>query len=957
MKINLMKHLRLALTGMALAGYAGIASAQAPLIQWNYNTNAVPYQFWFGGTSVTTEWNANWDAASNPASGSLEFDVNWNGDQWCNWHGFSDIGGWDNSVSVNLDLYQTESFDIRVDPSSTGSAASDGNFGQLDAINNVGWSQDTIGTFTIPGDATNNWYHVSLTIPKGLGNSWGPGFVQAPWEAPSPASGNVVTFYIDNLTFTPAPPNVAIITQPLNEEVYAGRNIALTVGVSGGNPYGYQWYKGSTPLTDGGNITGSSLVTSNTTESLVISNVSAADISNYYVIITNSVNSITSSIVNLNILTTPNDAFAAQTLALGPVAYYEFNETNNPANSNAVAYDHVGGFAGLYQSTVSNLFDGYVGPQPADGFTNLLANTLTVSNNGAAFFPGNNGKISLPPLNLNSANVTFAAWINPAGAQPFASSIVMSRSGSTSGSGFVFFNGTDLGYNWNNDSATWNWDSGIAPPQNQWSFVVLVVTPVDATIYLFNPTTTAASPQTANFVHGHAPSAFDGVTLIGQDQASTGRTLNGSVDDVAIYNRSLSYGEVTELYASATGEAVPPIIGKQPQSTSRYTNSPTPVVFSTSVAGVPTPTLQWQEIGGSLGANAYGATTSTLIISNATAANAGQYQLVATGGGISVTSSVVSLTITTPVGAYVNAVLAKNPIAFYSLNDTNDPAAGGALAFDPWGGLDGAYGINVQNTAEGIIGPVPANGYTGFNVANAGANFPGASGTFADDVVTAPAFNINGNTATYTAWINPGNADGTTGKTVQTQYAGLIFTRSGNAGLAWTQQATDASGDATLGFDWGGNNWSWNSGLTVLANTWSFVTLVVTANNATISVYSTNGITRAVDTVANPSINISGPTWIGGDGNGSATSLRTYNGQVADVAIFNRALSNAELDSLADVGGVITLVHVNGSQLTWNHGALLQSTSLTGPWTPVSGASSPYNLTPTGPGKFYRVQN
>ena len=172
-----------------------------------------------------------------------------------------------------------------------------------------------------------------------------------------------------------------------------------------------------------------------------------------------------------------------------------------------------------------------------------------------------------------------------------------------------------------------------------------------------------------------------------------------------------------------------------------------------------------------------------------------------------------------------------------------------------------------------------------------------------------------------------------------------------------TWMVADASGDATLGFDWGGNNWSWNSGLTVLANTWSFVSLVVTPNNATISVYSTNGITRSVDTAAMPSININGSTWIGGDGNDSATSLRTYNGQIADVAIFNRALSNAELDSLADVGGVITLVHVNGSQLTWNHGALLQSTSLTGPWTPVSGASSPYNLTPTGPGKFYRVQN
>jgi hypothetical protein len=433
------------------------------------------------------------------------------------------------------------------------------------------------------------------------------------------------------------------------------------------------------------------------------------------------------------------------------------------------------------------------------------------------------------------------------------------------------------------------------------------------------------------------------------------------VDDVAIYNRSLSYGEVTELYASATGETVPPIVGTQPQSAERFAGSPAPVVFSASVAGVPAPTLQWQKIGGSLGANAFGATGSTLIISNATAANAGNYQLVATSSAGSVTSSVVSLTITTPVGAYANAVLALNPVAFYELNDGNDPAAGGALAFDPWGGFNASYGIAVGNGNEAIVGPEPANGYTGFPAKNSAAYIQDADSSFLDDVVTVPALGINGNNATFTAWINPANVNPLTGKTEQTQYAGLVWTRSSSAaGLAWTQTVTnsaDGSLDATLGFDWGGNYWSWDSGLTVPANTWSFVALTVSPAGATISVYSTNGVSRAANTNAMPTVNLDGPLWIGGDENGSATSQRVYYGDVDEVAIFSRTLSQSELDSLADVGGVITLVHASGNQLTWNHGTLLESTSLSGPWTIVAGATSPYSFTPAGTGMFYRVEN
>jgi len=945
MKLNLFKQVRLALTGLVLAGSAGLAVAQAPLIDWTYDSSAtsVPFQFWFGNNTCQTEWNGNWDAATNPASGSLEFDVTWNNDQWCNWTGFSQKGGWDNSVSVNLDLYQSESFDIRVDTGSAGSTGSDGNFGRLDAIANIQWGQITLGTFVIPGDATNNWYHVVLPLAKGLGSAWGPGFIQAAWEHTSPPSGSQVTFYIDNLSFNPSPPNVAINNQPLNEEVFAGENIALSVGATGGQPLAYQWYKGNSPLANAGNITGA------TNSVLHIANTSASDVTNYFVVITNSVNSVTSSNVWVSVLAAPGDPFAATTKALKPATFYELNETNDPSTGTLGAFDHVGGYVGLYQSTVSNEFDGYYGPSLADGYTNLLAT------HGAAFFPGNNAKITVPPLNLNTASATFAAWINPAGGQPYAAPIALCRAGSTV-AGFVYYNPTDLGYNWANDGNTWNWDSGIQPPVGQWSFVVLVVTPADATIYLFNPSTTAASPQVAVHTYAHPVQAFDGQTLIGQDQSSTGRTLNGSLDDVAIYGRALSLGEVTALYASASGELIPPTITQQPSPVSLFAGTHAPAVFTVGAYAAPLATYHWQKVGGTLGANASGVNTPTLTISNLTAADVGQYEVTIVNSGGTTNSAPANLSlISSPTGAYAQAVVALNPVAFYELNETGDPSQGGLPAIDNWGGLNGTYGVVVQDGFNSIAGPLPANGYGGFTANNNGAAFSAQSANFADNVVSLPSLGINTANATFTAWINP-SASTTTGdgNTLQTQYAGLLFSRSSSpAGLAWTGISTNpaTAGDSTLGFDWGGNFWSWDSEVTVPAGVWSFVALSVTPTNVTVSVYTTNQITRSTFVASVPAVGINALN-IGGDAN---NNNRIFNGTVDDVAIFNQTLTWAQLNSLAGIGGATSLVFVKGSQLTWYQGTLLQSASLNGPWTAVPGATSPYTLPLTGPAKFYRV--
>lgn len=66
--------------------------------------------------------------------------------------------------------------------------------------------------------------------------------------------------------------------------------------------------------------------------------------------------------------------------------------------------------------------------------------------------------------------------------------------------------------------------------------------------------------------------------------------------------------------------------------------------FSVTVSGQPAPTLQWQRNG----VNITGATSATLSLSNVTAADAGDYRVIATNSAGTATSDAVALTVTTP---------------------------------------------------------------------------------------------------------------------------------------------------------------------------------------------------------------------------------------------------------------------------------------------------------------------
>lgn len=158
-------------------------------------------------------------------------------------------------------------------------------------------------------------------------------------------------------------------------------------------------------------------------------------------------------------------------------------------------------------------------------------------------------------LNLYTNKVTFSAWMKRRGSQNQWAGIVFCRAGGTV-AGLNFGTGNELRYHWNNQAATYNWNSGLIPPEGVWTFVALVVEPDRTTIYMGVPGSPLAFA--VNSV-SNSMEEFNGALTIGQDSSQASRCLDGSLDDVAIWRRALSPAEITHLYrlGSSGGTVLP----------------------------------------------------------------------------------------------------------------------------------------------------------------------------------------------------------------------------------------------------------------------------------------------------------------------------------------------------------------------------------------------------------------
>ena len=694
---------------------------------------------------------------------------------------------------------------------------------------------------------------------------------------------------VDAIVNPTQPP--VITTHPQSITRYTGRTATFTVVATGGASLTYQWHKGGSPLANETNAT------------LTVNNVTGGDATDYHVVVINSAGSTPSDPAFLTVIDPIPDSYEAAVVAGNPIAYWRLGES-----SGTVAIDAWGGNDGIYSNVVLGA-SGAISGDP----------------DLAADFTG--GSAVLTPLSLNSTPAfTALGWINRSGSQA-------ARTG-------LWGQNDKLEFGYISDGTLQVWTDGALDranpyPNDEWAFLAVVSDGPNISLYtngLLAGTRAHTLPGNNNFKFNIGGGGIFDATL---------NYFLGRIDEVAVYNRALTGQELQNLFfvgsqaapiitqqpqgtnlfqggtlrlcvaaagapplsykwlffgaeipgqtaaclvipnaspsdsgsysvevsspnGSATSSEVtvevfpanPPVITQDPQSATRYAGAD--VTFTGAATGSDPLTYQWQ-VGGT---DVPGATSSTLTLNNVQASSAGDYRLIAINSLGRATSAVATLTvIVAPAGSYEEAVLSGGPIAYWRLGESD-----GSTAFDYVGGNHGTYN-NVTLGMDGAIANDP-NTAAGFNGTSSYVGTPLS-------LNSTPAFTALG-------WINraadQANRTGIWGQNDKLEF-GYI---NNNTLQIWTDNALNVTPNPFPN------------------GQWAF--LAVVSDGPNIRLY-TNGLLAGSRAQTLPGDNAFTFN-IGGGGIFDAISANGnwFNGQIDDVAVYNRALSAAEVSALYSLG-------------------------------------------------------
>lgn len=318
-----------------------------------------------------------------------------------------------------------------------------------------------------------------------------------------------VTSSVVALTVLAGPPIVTQPPQPVQR--YAGGTATFSVTAVGSLPLSYQWSFNGTAISGA------------TSSAYTVNDVRAGDVGNYSVLVTNPYGN-----TNLNAALTMLTAtkLAGVVTERSPLGYWRLDETTG-----TVAYDYEGGRNGTYGAGVTN---NVPGPEPTafQGFD---------TGNKAYAFNGNGGYVTVPSFGQFAGAMTIVAWIKPDAVQSDWAGLAFTRGGGGSTCGLGYSTGGQLGYTWNDASASYNWQSGLYPVADQWNFVALVVEPTQAVLYLDS----GSGLQSAFNTLAHGTAIWSGVRF-GSDPYG-GRDYRGSMDDVAVYAYALPLEEIENI--------------------------------------------------------------------------------------------------------------------------------------------------------------------------------------------------------------------------------------------------------------------------------------------------------------------------------------------------------------------------------------------------------------------------
>lgn len=326
-----------------------------------------------------------------------------------------------------------------------------------------------------------------------------------------------------------APGQIIITSQPLSQSVAAGSSVQLNVTAIGGAPLSYQWYL------DGRAIPGT------TSSSLSLSNVQPADQGDYTAVVSNTTASQTSAVAVLTVIV-PGTSVSAPA---GLIGWW-------PGD---------GGANDIFSTNNGTLHG------------NATANALGVVGTGF-LLDGTNSFVSIPDsLALHPANLTIEAWVR-------CDSLDTPAIGSYPGQQYIVFHQNAQMANFEGFDLAKDREPRFIGTNDTWCFEVTStsgnnvfvesVTLVETNVWYH-----IAGVRGSDYIQLYVNGKLEGQTSVdfpvgyGNFPLYFGTTgqpfwdhkFAGALDEVSLYDRALSAGEIAAIYAAGKlGKCKPPTI-------------------------------------------------------------------------------------------------------------------------------------------------------------------------------------------------------------------------------------------------------------------------------------------------------------------------------------------------------------------------------------------------------------
>ena len=185
--------------------------------------------------------------------------------------------------------------------------------------------------------------------------------------------------------------------------------------------------------------------------------------------------------------------------------------------------------------------------------TATFTSTPTYSNNPGSLTFSTASYATTITSTINLTTATFVAWVNPSQIQSNYTGIIYLPKSSTDLNnryGMQFRTNNSVGYTWGmNGATTYNWDSQLYTPNNQWSMVAISVSANSTTAYLCNASGITSAINTDSHA---AASGFK--YYVGRDPISYSsseadlRTFKGKISRVSVYNATLTQSDITSIF-------------------------------------------------------------------------------------------------------------------------------------------------------------------------------------------------------------------------------------------------------------------------------------------------------------------------------------------------------------------------------------------------------------------------